>query len=391
MRILFLTFYFEPDLSAGSFRNTPLFKALLEKLPSDYIIDVITTVPNRYSSFKVDSDAYENYSSNSHIHRIKIPRHTNGLLGQINSFKTFYFHANKIAKGKKYDLVYASSSRLFTAFLGARIAQKNNAKLYLDIRDIFRESIVEIFSNGLTKRGLDLLLRPVESYTFNRAAHINLVSKGFASYFSKYKAQLSFFTNGIDEEFLHNLEKNTESPTSYPKIIVYAGNMGEGQGLHKIVPDMAEKLGSDYKFKIIGDGGKRQELQDQITQREIDNVIILPPVQRAELYDIYTEADYLFLHLNDYNAFERVLPSKLFEYATFPVPIIAGVAGYAEEFVKSELSNYILFAPNNVDDFMQKIKEYDYHKEMRTSFVNKYRRHHINLKMADSIKSYLNE
>ena len=43
MKILFLTFYFEPDLCAGSFRNTPLFRELLRQMNEKDWIHVITT------------------------------------------------------------------------------------------------------------------------------------------------------------------------------------------------------------------------------------------------------------------------------------------------------------------------------------------------------------
>ena len=51
MKILFLTYYFEPDLCAGSFRNTSLFKELLNQLTDNDFVHVITTQPHRYKSF----------------------------------------------------------------------------------------------------------------------------------------------------------------------------------------------------------------------------------------------------------------------------------------------------------------------------------------------------
>ena len=54
MRILLLSFYFRPDLSAGSFRATALVDALLKAHPG-VEIDVVTTLPNRYSAFSPDA------------------------------------------------------------------------------------------------------------------------------------------------------------------------------------------------------------------------------------------------------------------------------------------------------------------------------------------------
>ena len=59
---------------------------------------------------------------------------------------------------------------------------------------------------------------------------------------------------------------------------------------------------------------------------------IIDPVSRSDLFDEYKNADVLFLHLNDYAAFRKVLPSKIFEYAATGKPILAGVAGYMQNF-----------------------------------------------------------
>ena len=72
---------------------------------------------------------------------------------------------------------------------------------------------------------------------------------------------------------------------------------------------------------------------------------LLQPVKRDELIEIYQSADVLFLHLNDFDAFKKVLPSKIFEYAATGKPIWAGVAGYAAEFITSKIENSAVFFP----------------------------------------------
>ena len=43
MRILILSFYYEPDLCAGSFRTTALTNELKKKLSASDTLDIITT------------------------------------------------------------------------------------------------------------------------------------------------------------------------------------------------------------------------------------------------------------------------------------------------------------------------------------------------------------
>ncbi|MBA6156300.1 glycosyltransferase family 4 protein [Tenacibaculum sp. S7007] len=392
MKILFLTFYYEPDLSAGSFRNTSLFKELLNHLNDDDELEVITTHPNRYDSFKAEAKDKEEIKEGVVVNRIKIPEHGSGIIGQVKSYKEFYFKALNLTKNKNYDLVYASSSRLFTAYLGAKIARKKKAKLYLDIRDIFRETITDLYKNKIINLGLNLVLKPIENYTFGRAGHINLVSKGFKSYFKNYKkVKYSFFTNGIDELFLSLTTIYTVEKKDEVKTIVYGGNIGEGQGLDLIIPDIAKKLSETHKFQIIGDGGARAKLEERLKANNVENVEMIGPVSRNELIDYYQKADYLFLHLNRHKAFERVLPSKLFEYGTFNKPIIAGVDGYAKEFLKENMSNLILFEPTNTEELYNKLMNYIYKNEERIEFKKNFNREEINKRMTESIISFGND
>ena len=386
MKILYLTFYFEPDLCAGSFRNTPLAYELNRKLKEGDEVHVITTMPNRYKSFKEDALEVEQRDK-LFIQRIPIPDHQSGFLDQINSFKTFFFNALKLTKGDHYDLVFASSSRLFTAFLGKYLANKHKVNLYLDIRDIFTDTMNEVLESKILKALSLPVLRKVEKYTFKNATHINLVSGGFEGYFKKFKnPSYSFFTNGIDDEFL-NLPKSQER-ISDQFIITYAGNIGEGQGLHKIIPQAAKALGDNYKFVIIGDGGAKGKLIDQIKKIGSTNIELVEPLSRAVLKDFYMKSDFLFLHLNDFKAFEKVLPSKIFEYGAYDKPIIAGVGGYAGHFIQRNLSNYILFSPGDSEDLVNQLRTFSLKNERRSKFIENYGRKNIMKMMAADILKY---
>jgi len=385
MKILMLTFYFEPDLCAGSFRNTPLFNELKNHLNEDDFIHVITTQPNRYKSFKSKAEAVEK-GTNYKISRIRVPVHNSGLIDQVKSFFVFYRKALKLVRDNNYDLVYASSSRLFTAFLGRRIANRKKIPLYLDIRDIFVDTLSDVFQD---RKYIQIpavaLLKLIEKYTFSKANHINLVSEGFKEYFNRYPNPIySFFTNGIDDEFL-KIQHTNNYKISDIKIITYAGNIGSGQGLEKIIPQAAKLLGDKYLFKIIGDGGTKNLLKNKIEEFGLTNVEIINPVSRNILIDYYIEADFLFLHLNDLEAFKNVLPSKIFEYVTFNKPIIAGVSGYANKFIRDNLDNYILFNPTDVNDFVGQLFAFQYNNKRSTQFIERYARKNIIKEMAKTI------
>ena len=233
---------------------------------------MITTLPSRYSSFLKEAPAVEMRPQFT-IHRIKTPQHNSGMFDQCKAFVVYAKGVAQIITDNDYDMVYATSSRLMTAILGAHIARKMNRPLYLDIRDIFVETIVEVLPY---KAGLILapFLSMLERYAINSAGKINLVSAGFLPYFQKRYPHLEFemFTNGIDDQFLKVEPKRYNQDVPAELTVVYAGNIGEGQGLHNIIPELAEKFAGKLLFKIVGDGGRANELASALKLSGSQNV-----------------------------------------------------------------------------------------------------------------------
>ena len=131
--------------------------------------------------------------------------------------------------------------------------------------------------------------------------------------------------------------------------ILYAGNIGEGQGLHEILPPLAQGAArARARFVVIGDGGRRDQgpcRRRSWLRPSITSSCSASPMSRPELIAAYRSANVLFLHLGGHAAFEKVLPSKIFEYAALRKPILAGVAGYAARFIEEEIGNAAVFAP----------------------------------------------
>lgn len=389
-RILLLTFYFPPDLSACSFRVGPLLQALLESSPQDVEIDVITTFPNRYSGFTMAAEPEERHERFT-IRRIRLSAHQSGMLDQARAFRHFSREAIRMTKGRDYDLVFATSSRLMTAALAAWIAGRAKAPLYLDLRDIFVDTIAEVLPKKLATV-MTPFLNVLERWTIGRASHVNLVSRGFAPYFdARYPTQsFSYFTNGIDDEFLDVDSTRNPARSSEGEVrVLYAGNMGEGQGLHVIVPEMARRLRGRANFRLIGDGGRRSQLQAALANAGVTNVELADPMSRAQLVEEYLAADVLFLHLNDYEAFKKVLPSKIFEYAAMGKPMWAGVAGYSAQFIASEIVNAAVFPPCDAEAAVKAFETLDLRSAPRDAFVRKFSRKGIIRLLAADILRFL--
>lgn len=385
-RILLLTFYYPPDLSAGSFRAGAFVRALQERHGAALEIDVVTTMPNRYQSYQQAAEEAEVVDGIS-VRRFAVDAHKSGFVDQSLCFLAFARQALSYVEGRRYDLVWATSSRLMTAALAAFIARRKCAPLYLDIRDLFIDTMKDV----LRKRVKWIVLpafRWIEKYTFRTAAVINVVSPGFSEYFEElgHKQRLRYFTNGVDEEFLNYDFSHGGLPRARP-LVLYAGNIGAGQGLDRLIPVAARLLRETHEFKVVGDGGAKQALIDGCA--DLDNVVIDPPVNRERLKALYAEADILLMHLNDLAAFRRVLPSKVFEYAATGKPILAGVAGYAAEFTRDEVENAAVFSPCDAPGLAAALGELDLQLVSRASFKSEYARSGIMRRFVEDVLSLI--
>jgi glycosyltransferase involved in cell wall biosynthesis len=392
VRILILSYYYLPDLGAGSFRTASLVKSLKKLNDKQIEIDIITTQPRRYQNIKYALPELQNCEQ-VEIFRVKNLIKSNLLFYQIIEFIYYVIKARKIAATRNYDLVFATSSRLMTAWLGANISRKKKIPLYLDIRDIFVDTLKDINLFNLNYLFV-LFFYWIEKWTINSCSVLNLVSPGFENYHKlKYpNKKITFHTNGIDNEFI-DISNKIGNDKFNPNInfnkkkytILYAGNIGEGQGLEKIIPQFASQLNENFLIKIIGNGATKNKLKNQIEKMNLRNVNFSDSVSREKLILEYEGADILFLHLNSYPAFEKVIPSKLFEYAALGKPILAGVEGYPKKFIKEKIENAQVFTPCDAESALFALEKIQLFTIKRESFIYEFSRGRIMDRMASDL------
>jgi glycosyltransferase involved in cell wall biosynthesis len=318
------------------------------------------------------------------------------MIGQSKAFVRFALGTMAVVSKRDYDIVVASSARLMTAALGSLISWYKRLPLYLDIRDIFLD-VIEDLMEGRKAKIVTSIFSKIEAVTLRRADRVNLVSEGFGPYFlGKYpKLNYSFHSNGVDDEFIVASNPGADDQRVHPTKcaesadqieILYAGNIGAGQGLHTVIPRMAVLLRGQARITIIGDGGNKSALIKKLKEANVADLVHLErPMRREELIRRYCEADVLFLHLNKHKAFEKVLPSKIFEYAALGKPILAGVAGYPAEFLAKQVENAGVFKPGDAEAAIESFKALKLETTQRTDFIRRYSRRAISKRIAEDV------
>ena len=395
MKIVFFTFYYPPDLCAGSFRAIALAQALSKRMKNDDELHIITTHPNRYENHRVKASDIEVHG-NITIHRISVPSHKSGMFSQARTFVTYALASYKLCNKLNPDFLIGTTSRLMTGVLTGLSARKLGCKYFIDLRDIFSETISDIFSQknkllgSISKKTFSLL----ERWLFNKATGVNVVSEGFPEYFQTMgidTSNWSFFPNGVDKIFT-NLPFIENKRSKEITTVLYIGNIGTGQGLENILPATAKYMGNKYRFLVIGGGGATSKLINAIKNNNVDNIEILAPIKREKLIKYYEDADILFVHLNDIPAFQRVLPSKIFEYAALRKPIVAGLGGYSAKFILDNVPYATIFNSGDVDgcvDAIKKAETLEIKDKNSDIFIEKFSLEKIMNKMAKHILLYL--
>ena len=395
MKIVFFTFYYPPDLCAGSFRAIALAQALSKRMKNDDELHIITTHPNRYENHRVKASDIEVHG-NITIHRISVPSHKSGMFSQARTFVTYALASYKLCNKLNPDFLIGTTSRLMTGVLTGLSARKLGCKYFIDLRDIFSETISDIFSQknkllgSISKKTFSLL----ERWLFNKATGVNVVSEGFPEYFQTMgidTSNWSFFPNGVDKIFT-NLPFIGNKRLKEITTVLYIGNIGTGQGLENILPATAKYMGNKYRFLVIGGGGATSKLINAIKNNNVDNIEILAPIKREKLIKYYEDADILFVHLNDIPAFQRVLPSKIFEYAALRKPIVAGLSGYSAKFILDNVPYATIFNSGDVDgcvDAIKKAETLEIKDKNSDIFIEKFSFEKIMNKMAKHILLHL--
>ncbi|MFW5828259.1 MAG: glycosyltransferase family 4 protein, partial [Alkalispirochaeta sp.] len=321
--------------------------------------------------------------------RLPIKAHKSGLFDQALAYRSFFFGAQRACRGQQWDLVYATSSRLMTGFTGARIARPAGAPFVLDIRDLFVDTMGDLLRGNLLRLTLPIF-RLIERYTFATATKVSTVSEAFVPYLRVrgVTGPIEFFPNGIDSLFLEEPDQpaatDSQPSAAGPKRLVYVGNIGDGQGLDRILPEAAAVVHGKWEFHLVGYGGAIAKLKARITELGVTNIVFHDPVPRTEVPAFYRDADALFLHLNEIPAFERVIPSKIFEYGAGEKPVIPGVAGYPARFISTNLPDVLLFDPCDVQALVKILSNPlpRISSDDRGEFVTRFRREAIMARLA---------
>ena len=113
-------------------------------------------------------------------------------------------------------------------------------------------------------------------------------------------------------------------------VVMHSGTLGLSQGLEALVHTAEELRGvGDLEVVFVGEGVKKQALQDDVRARGLENVRFLPFQPKARLGESFASADVFVISLKAGMA-GYIVPSKLYGILAAGRPYVAAVEEVSE-------------------------------------------------------------
>ena len=359
MKILLITQFFAPDITAAAFRLTDFARLLVKR---DHEVQVITAYPHKAQVEAIDDAAFESEG-------IQISRcHIQDVVGSgARAYLTHYmsFVRGSIRQGWKIwrtgwrpDVIYVSSPPLLVGMTGRFLAALFRRPWVMEIRDIWPDTPVA--AGQLSQDGRAYKIgRKMEKYFYRKANRLICVSQPMSEYLAEEtRTPVTVIYNGVSLEDAEAERQNPEK-TLNSKTILYAGNLGHLQELELLIQGFSEVCRNpelaDWKLHLLGAGAQLEMLKQLVQELDLkDQVVFHSAVSREDAMRMMQDCGLLYLNLKLHPTLAKTIPSKLFDYFLAGRPIVAGLAGEGRQLLESTQAN-VVFNPGNVDELKQAI------------------------------------
>lgn len=305
MKILMFRPGHYPEIAGGTHLGIDLIEDIID---SGHEVVLVTPAPwrvseeikNKYKEMKTEVQ----YDGRLIIRRIYVSANEESLISR--AFRMFLLTVGMAKKGikeKNIDIIMSHSMPVFigpTSVLISRI--KKIPLLYLE-SDVVSESLI---STGVIKKGMKRKLifsfgKFLETKSLKGSDYIVTVSNLFKERNIRNgipENKIEVIHNWIDIDKVKPIERNQNYLFDRFNLdrrkfyVTYCGNLGLPQNI-EILIDAAKELESieNLEFVIVGNGVRKQFIQDYINKLDVKNVKLFPLQPLEEVSYVYSLGD----------------------------------------------------------------------------------------------------
>lgn len=334
MKILVFSQYFYPE----NFRINALCQELVRR---GHAVTVVTGYPQYplgrlYDGYGFDIP-YETSWNGVTIHRVKVHPRGKGLAGMLRNTMDYVVEAEKWVKNcrERFDAVYVFEVSPVTVGLPAAAYKKKfHVPMFFNLQDLWPENVEEVL--GIRFAPVTWFINRIVDRIYTASDKILCTSQGFTQNLRSRGVapqKLVYWPQFCPDVCLEGARR----PEIYPEDtfnIVFAGNLGDAQGLDLMVEAAKQLKGSPIRWFLVGDGRARARLEQKVQSCGVTEEVTF--VGRVDAWDAdrYVHfADCAYLSFQDNRLFNMTLPAKLQTYLACGTPILAAAGGESAQLV----------------------------------------------------------
>ncbi len=234
-----------------------------------------------------------------------------------------------ITFSKRYDVVIGVCPPLQIGVYPWLYSKLRRVPWLFHIQDLQVDAAVRL---GMLNSGLvGTSLYKIENFLLSHATRVSTITEAMRQRIIAKgvpENRTWLFPNWSDIDFIRPLPRENQFRQELGIdetgiIVMYAGNVGEKQGLELVI-EAADKLRSNEKlyFLIVGAGAAKSRLEGMAEKMKIDNLKFLPVQPFEKLPEMLAAAD-IHLVVQKREAADIVMPSKLTNILAAGRPCIA--------------------------------------------------------------------
>jgi len=336
VRISFISQWYDPEVGSAAIPGA-VVRALQAR---GHDVEVVTGFPNYPSGRLYDGYRVRPYRREVVrgvlVHRLPLyPSHDSSAVRRILNFLSFMVSASTLgpllARRSQVALVYSTPATVGMAGIVLRALLRRPFVLY--IQDVWPDTLT---ATGMLParlaRPAEWLLHRFCNRVYRSAGHIAVISPGMKTLLTGRGVpadKIDVVYNWVDEEKFVPAPPRSRQGGAFE--LMYAGNIGDVQGLDVAVRALAE-LGSeeDVRLRFVGTGVAVPSLQRLATELSVaDRVSFEGPRPVSEMAEVMASADVQLVCLKDDPLFHLTMPSKIQAILATGRPLITCAPGDA--------------------------------------------------------------